>query len=387
LVENSLNDFAEAKLHTLEQQKLKRNLQITARHPAAVLEIASNSLISFACNDYLGLSHHPDVIAASIEATKKFGVGAGASRLISGNHPEYAKLERTLARLKATEDAVVFGSGYLTNLGTVTALAGSRDLILLDEYSHSCLISGAKLSGARLEKFRHNDVDHCAEILQNQRQHHRNALVLTEGVFSMDGDLAPLQELRNLAQRHSAWLLCDDAHGLGVVGNGRGSTFTTPSQTIIDLQMGTLSKAVGVYGGYVCASQIVCDFLRNRARTFIYSTGLPPGTVAAAQAALEIIETQPELTVRPLENAQRFTKAIGADTACSAIVPLILGSAERALTASEHLLDAGYFVPAIRPPTVARGTARLRFAFSAQHNTKDIDKVAQIVSGILNAYE
>jgi len=375
-----LNAFADAKLASLQERHLLREDIETKRGRDASVERPGGRLLSFACNDYLGLSQHPDVIAASIEATARLGVGAGASRLISGSHPEYAPLERLLARLKGTEDAVVFGSGYLANIGIVTALAGARDLICVDALAHSCLLSAAHLSRATVQAFPHNDVEALAAMLGSARAQHRHCLVLTEGVFSMDGDRAPLAALADVCERLDAWLLCDDAHGLGVIGGGRGSGFAEPGmRPRIPLQMGTLSKAVGTYGGYVCASRSVCTFLRNRARTFVYSTGLPPGTVAAAHKALDIIAAQPALCALPLERARQFTEGLGLPPAESAVVPVVLGSSERALAASAMLAEAGFFVPAIRPPTVPQGTARLRFAFAAVHREADVDELIGVL--------
>jgi len=339
-------------------------------------------LLSFSCNDYLNLSQHPDVITAAIAATARYGVGAGASRLITGNHPLYAELERRLARLKGSEAACVFGSGYLANTGIIPALVGSDDLILVDELSHACIHAGAKLSGAAIHLYRHADAGHAEAVLAAYRGGKKLALIATDGVFSMDGDLAPLGELAQLAQRFDAWLLSDDAHGFGVVGGGRGSGFANGgSQTPfnVPLQMGTLSKAVGAYGGYLCASRAVIDFMQTRARTFIYSTGLPPAVVAAAIAGLDIIARDPAYAAEPLRKARLFARALNLPAAQSAIVPVIVGDTDAALNASELLADEGFLVVAIRPPTVPAGTARLRFAFTALHPDADIERLAEVI--------
>jgi 8-amino-7-oxononanoate synthase len=375
----SLDSFAAAKLAALERRQLRRRLTTTERTTAVAATRGGLELVSFSCNDYLGLSQHPDVIAASLEATRRYGVGSGSSRLVNGNHPLYAELERKLADLKGAEDAIVFGSGYLTNVGVIPALVGAQDLVLIDERSHSCLLAGAQLSRSRVVEFRHNDVAHADELLGAQRAHHRHCLLITDGVFSMEGDLAPLAELAALARRHDAWLMADDAHGLGVVGGGRGSSFATGERVDVPLQMGTLSKAAGGYGGYLCASRSVVELLRNRARTFVYSTGLPPGTVAAASCALDIIATDHELVRRPLALARLFTSELGLPPAESAIVSVVLGRAERALRASEELRLAGYLVAAIRPPTVPAGTSRLRFTFSAAHSEANVRALAAAV--------
>jgi 8-amino-7-oxononanoate synthase len=379
----SLDEFAAAKLDVLDQAKLRRSPAVTARAGIWV-ERDGRRLLSFSCNDYLNLSQNPKIVAAAVEAIERYGVGAGASRLVTGNHPLYAALEERLARLKGTDAACVFGSGYLANAGIIPSLVGPHDLIVVDELSHACIHAGAKLSGAEIHRYRHADAAHAQALLAEHRSGkgtQRRALIATDGVFSMDGDLAPLLELSDIAKRFDAWLLSDDAHGLGIIGGGRGSTFAHRNKAALDvpLQMGTLSKAVGAYGGYLCASQPVIDLMRTRARTFIYSTGLPPPVVAAAIAALEIIETEPTYIEEPLRKARLFTRALNLPEAQSAIVPMIVGETEAALSASELLRDEGFLVVAIRPPTVPAGTARLRFAFTAQHPEAEIERLAEIV--------
>jgi 8-amino-7-oxononanoate synthase len=375
---SNLDRFAARKLARLEARALRRVLVDSARESAIWVDRNGRRLLSFCCNDYLNLSQHPAVKQAAIAAIETYGVGAGASRLITGNHPLYAELETRLARLKHTEAACVFGSGYLANTGIIPALIGGNDVIFADALGHSCIGSGAALSGAPIHTFAHNDIADLTRLLEAHRAHRRNALIVTEGVFSMDGDLAPLPELAALAQRFDAWLMTDDAHGIGVLGGGRGSTFAFSPKPDIPLQMGTLSKAIGSYGGYLCASREVIDFIKTRARTLIYSTALPPATVAAAIAALDIIAAQPGLSEMPLRKARRFTDALGLPQAQSSIVPLIIGGAEDALAASVALEQNGFLVSAIRPPTVPLGTARLRFTFTAAHDDRDIDRLAAV---------
>ena len=292
------------------------------------MERGGRRLVSFSCNDYLNLTQHPRVKQAAIAAVERYGTGAGASRLVTGNHPLLGELEARLARLKGTQAACVFGSGYLANTGIIPALIGAEDLILIDELAHACLWAGARLAGARCSRSVTTTCAHAEALLAEHRARHPRALIATEGVFSMDGDLAPLGELAALAHRYDAWLLIDDAHGLGVVGGGRGSSFAgTAAHADVPLQMGTLSKAIGGYGGYLCASAPVIDLIRNRARTLIYSTGLPPAVVAAAIAALDIIEHDPALCALPLAKARLFTRAAGLPEAQSPIVPVIIGDA------------------------------------------------------------
>jgi 8-amino-7-oxononanoate synthase len=375
----TLDHFAAEKLHALEAQQLRRTLSETARTDGVWMERNGRRLLSFSCNDYLNLSQHQAVCDAAIAALRQYGAGAGASRLVTGNHPLYAGLERRLATLKQTDDACVFGSGYLANIGIIPTLMGKGDLLLLDELAHACIWAGARMSDGDVVTFRHNDTAHLAELLTEKRGSYRNTLIATEGVFSMDGDCAPLPQLAELAEDHRAWLMTDDAHGIGVLGNGRGSSFAYDKPVPVALQMGTLSKAIGSYGGYLCASQPVIDLMRTRARSFIYSTGLPPASIAASSAALDVIEQTPALTALPLAKARRFTRLLALDEAQSPIVPLILGEAEAALNASRLLETEGFLVTAIRPPTVPTGTARLRFTFCAQHPDAEIDRLAAII--------
>jgi 8-amino-7-oxononanoate synthase len=371
--------MARSKLAELEAAALRRELSETGRGNAGQATRDGQRMISFCCNDYLGLSQHPQVKRAASEAIDHYGAGAGASRLVTGNHPLYDDLENRLARLKETEAALVFGSGYLANLGIPPVLTGSGDLILADELSHASMHAGMRASNADSLFYRHNDMADCQRILDEQRGHYRHCLIMTEGVFSMDGDRAPLADLCDLADRYDAWLMTDDAHGIGVLGNGRGSAAEAGVAGCIPLQMGTLSKAVGSYGGFICAAKPVIDLLINRARSLIYATGLPPAAVAAASAALEIIENDSELIRIPMERAQRFTRQLGLPEPESIIVPLITGTAEKALAASGVLAKDGFLVTAIRPPTVPEGTARLRFTFAAHHSGEDIDRLVAAV--------
>jgi 8-amino-7-oxononanoate synthase len=367
---HSLDAFAQAKLADLERRNLRRALSETMREDGLWIERDGKRLLSFSCNDYLNLSQHPAIKAAVIAAVERYGAGAGASRLISGNHPLYAELETRLARMKGTEAAVVFGSGYLANTGIVPVLIGPEGLVLIDELAHACLYAGAQLSRGKIVKFRHNDLDHVRQLLAAHRLAHEHVLILTDRVFSMDGDLAPVAELAALAEEHDAWLMTDDAHGLGVVP---GMHMDVP------LQMGTLSKAVGSYGGYLCASASVIELMRNRARTLIYSTGLPPSVVAASIAALDLIEREPDYCALPLAKARAFTRMLGLPQAQSPIVPLIVGAEEAALTASHTLAEHGFYVSAVRPPTVPQGTARLRLTFTAQHPDEEIARLADVL--------
>jgi 8-amino-7-oxononanoate synthase len=375
----SLDQFAKSKLDDLQRRHLRRALSDTYREDGIWVERDGRRLLSFSCNDYLNLTQHPAVKQAAMDALKRYGAGSGASRLVTGNHPLYAELEARLARIKQTEAAVVFGSGYLANAGIIPVLIGRDGLVLLDELSHACLYAGAQLSCGKVTSFRHNDVMHARELLARHRAEHDHAMLVTDGVFSMDGDLAPLAELLALASEHDAWLMSDDAHGLGVVGGGRGSSFCGNTHVPVPLQMGTLSKAIGAYGGYLCASAPVIEMMRNRARTLIYSTGLPPAIVAAAIAALDLIEREPGYAALPVQKAKAFTQAAGLPQAQSPIVPVVIGDEQATLDASRLLMDEGFLAVAIRPPTVPAGTARLRLTFTAQHPDDQIARLARLV--------
>ncbi len=366
---HSLDAYATAKLDQLDAARLRRRLAVSARENSPWVERDGRRLLSLSCNDTLGLSRHPAVIEAAVEATHRWGTGAGASRLVTGNHPELVALEDALARAKGTEAACVFGSGYLANLGVIPSLAGPDDLILADALSHACLIAGARLSGARTRLFPHNDADALAAILSETRAAHPRCLILTETVFSMDGDRAPLASIAALASTYDAWLLADDAHGIGL----------PLDVETVPLLVGTLSKAAGSYGGFLCASRAVVDLMHSRARPFVYSTGLPPSVAAASRAALAIIASDPALRARPLEHARRFTARAGRPEAQSHIVPIVLGTAGAALEAQALLEAHGFLATAIRPPTVPDGTARLRLSFPASLAHADIDRLADLL--------
>ncbi|CAN7478533.1 8-amino-7-oxononanoate synthase [Phenylobacterium sp. LjRoot225] len=375
---DTLTAFAQGKIDQLAAASLLRTIQPTRRMAGVLVERGGRTLVSFSCNDYLGLSHHPEVKAAAMAAVETYGTGAGASRLVTGDHPLFSELEARLATLKGTEAACIFGSGYLANTGIIPTFVGPGDLILVDELAHACIWTGAKLSQAEVVVFRHNDVADLAAKLAEGRTGAPKALVATDGVFSMDGDIAPLDEISRVCRDHDAWLLVDDAHGLGVVGDGSGTARMFPDARV-DLQMGTLSKAIGGYGAYVCATQPVIDFIKTRTRTVVYSTGLPPANAAAAIAALDVMAREPERIAAPIARARRLTTALNLPPAESAVVPIILGEAETALAAARDLETKGLLVVPIRPPTVPAGTARLRLAFSSEHTDEQIDQLVEAV--------
>lgn len=382
---SSLDAFARTKLDQLESKALRRRLAVTERGTEGIAVRSgpdgARTLVSFCCSDYLHLSQNQDVKRAAAAATRRYGAGAGGSRLITGNHPLYDRLEHRLANLKGTEAAIVFGSGYLANIGVIPALIGLNDLILIDELAHNCLFAGARMARAKTLTFRHNDADHAYKSLKEHRDNAAHAIILTDGLFSMDGDLATISDLVAIARECDTWLLIDDAHGIGLLNNGRGSSYVGDGSLPADLslQTGALSKAFGSYGGFLCASQTVISLIKTRARTLIYSTALPPSAIAASLAAIDIFEKDPALCAQPVENAKLFARIAGLPEPQSPIVPLVLGDPETTLAVSQELEREGFLVSAIRPPTVPEGTARLRFTFAAGHQREDIRRLAQFV--------
>ncbi len=342
---------------------------------------AGKPLWNFASNDYLGLARHPEVEAALIDGVQRFGAGAAASRLVCGSLPPHQLLEKTLAEAKQTEAALVFSSGFATALGTIPAILGKSDFVLLDKLCHACLVDAARLSGATLRVFPHNDLEKLRRLLASTRAKatHARILIATESVFSMDGDLCPLGEIVKLAEDHGAMLLLDEAHGLGVLGEtGMGLAEREALQHRVTFQMGTLSKAAGLSGGYLAASREWIDLLTNRARSFIYSTAQPPALAHAALTSLGIIRSAEGAALRA--KLRQNTATIS--NSPTPIVPLILGSNESALAASSALADAGFLIPAIRFPTVPRGTARLRLSLSAAHSLEAVTALKSALASV-----
>lgn len=343
------------------------------------VEIGGRRVLNLASNDYLGLAGHPQVLEAAARALQDAGAGATASRLVTGDLELHHELERELADLKQCPAALLFGSGYLASLGVIPALVGRHDLVLADRLAHACLLDGARLSGARLRRFRHQDVAHLAELLA-ERPAAGRCLIVTESIFSMDGDRAPLAELADLAARTKALLLVDEAHATGVYGPGGGGLTCAPGvRPHVTVALGTLSKALGGYGGYVACSEAMRTLLLNRARSFIFSTALPPAVVAAARAALQVVRRDGSLGTRLLAKADRVRRKLqagGLDTLASEsqIVPVLIGSNQRVLDIAGRLRREDILVGAIRPPTVPPGTARLRLSVSLAHADTDLDR-------------
>jgi 8-amino-7-oxononanoate synthase len=374
-----LDDWLHGQLAEIESKHLRRQLRVVASPQQPEIRVNGRQLVNFSSNDYLGLAADARLREAAARAIEAYGAGAGASRLVCGNQQPHAELEAALAAFKRTKAALAFSSGYATALGAVTALVGAADVVILDKLCHACLVDAARLSGAALRVFPHNNLGKLESHLLWARERHPagNILVVTESVFSMDGDTARLAEIVDLKERHGAWLLVDEAHGVGVIGNnGRGLADELGVADKIEVQMGTLGKALGAAGGYVCGSRALADFLINRARSFIFSTAPGPATVAAAAEAARLLESgeAEPLRERLWHNIRSFADRLSMEvTPASAIIPVILGDESRALEASERLMDAGFLVPAIRFPTVARGSARLRVTLSAAHTEGQIE--------------
>lgn len=331
-------------------------------------------LINFCSNDYLNLSESKAVKNAVIKAVQDYGFGSKASRYVFESSGLVFKLEEKLAKLKKTDATIVLGSGYLSGSGIIPALVTENDFIVADKLIHSCLLEGGKLSGAKLLRFAHNDLKHAEEILKKIRSENKSAkiLIVTETVFSMDGDLGKIDELINLAKKYNCLILSDDAHGIGIVKKSY-------TKYDLHLQCGTLSKAVGGYGGYVGGSNLIIDYLRNFTKSAIYSTALPPAVIAGNLKALEIISKDKTLWKKALMNAAYFCELVGLSKPESTIVPVIIGDTEKTLKLSDKLKVKGFLISAIRPPTVEARKSRLRITFCANHKKRDIKKLAELI--------
>ncbi len=340
---------------------------LTTSHVDSVyVEQNGTRYLSFCSNDYLG--------TAASNTHRRTIKGASASQLITGHHPAYARLASLLSAMKQSEAALIFGSGYLAAIGTIPALVGKGDLVLMDRLSHACLIDGVRLSGARFQRFQHNDMAHLETLLARHRAAYRHCLIVTETVFGMDGDRAPLPELGTLALAHDAWLMTDDAHGLGL---------PAPHTNPADIQMGTLSKAAGAYGGYVCGSRLLIDHLASHARSAIFSTALPEAIIQAAMDGLTCMQNEPERAEQVMCHARYVCDALVLQEPQSPIIPVVLGDNDRVMEVHTALKVQGILVAAIRPPTVPEGTARLRISLSAAHCEEDVERLVQTVKNAM----
>jgi 8-amino-7-oxononanoate synthase len=377
-----MSEIAE-RLDELHDRGLHRRLRLIGGPQGPRVTLDGKQVLLLCSNDYLGLANHPKVRGAAAEAAMRWGAGAGASRLISGNMQPHSRLEKRLAAFKGYESALLFGSGYLANTGTIAALARDGEVVFSDELNHASIIDGCRLSRAETFVYRHGDVEHLAWGLRGAGG--RAALIVTDGVFSMDGDVAPLSELSALAKTHGCRLMVDEAHATGAIGpGGRGSVAAAGLSGEVDVVMGTLGKALGSYGAYVCADRETTDYLLNTARSFVFSTALPPSVAAAGLAALELLESQPERVERLSANAATLRGALsdeGLEVGATEtqIVPLPVGDAGLAMDLCERILERGVFAQGIRPPTVPEDSSRLRLTVMATHRREELEHAAKLV--------
>jgi glycine C-acetyltransferase/8-amino-7-oxononanoate synthase len=376
-------DDLQERLDELKELGLHRRLRMISGPQGPRVVLDGKPVLLLCSNNYLGLADHPRVREAAADAAMRWGVGAGASRLVCGNMTLHHRLEERLAEFKGTEAALLFGSGYLANVGVVQALAGKHRVVFSDALNHASIVDGCRLAGAETFVYDHGDVDHLEWGLRQAEG--RGALIATDGVFSMDGDVAPLQEIVELARRHGCRVMVDEAHGTGAFGpDGRGAVAEAGLEGEVDVIVGTLGKALGSYGAFVCCEQVTAQYLVNTARTLIFSTALPPMAVAAAQAALELLVEQPRRVERLQDNADVLRDELvreGFDVSGSStqIIPLIVGDAATAVRVAEQALEMGVFASAIRPPTVPDGTSRLRLAVMASHSRQELRDAARVL--------
>ena len=385
--------WIEDSLRTIHRANWYRSVQEIRGIPGAVVRIDEQELINFASNDYLGLAGDSRVIAAAIEATELYGTGATGSRLITGHRPIHGELERAIASLKQTEDAIVFSSGYLANLGAISALVGKRDLILSDQYNHASLKNGAILSGATVLEYKHGDVEGLKLLLASHRKGYRRCLILTDTVFSMDGDLCPLPEVLEVAETYGCMLLVDEAHGTGVFGDRGAGVVEYLGCTGRGLvQMGTLSKALGSLGGYVAGTAALVDFLRNRAGSWIYTTGLSPADTAAGLGAIAIVNQEPQRRAKLWQNVKYLKQLLAESTppVASRLLPsespilcVQVPDAQTVLAVGEGLKAAGILVGAVRPPTVP--TSRIRVTVMATHQKAHCERLVEGLQSLLKS--
>jgi 8-amino-7-oxononanoate synthase len=396
-----MNDFCEElhrRIAAIRTQGLHRELRRVDSPQLPHIQVNGQTLLNFSSNDYLGLANDPLLKEAAARAVERYGAGSGASRLISGSLAPHQELEQTLAAFKGAEAALVFSSGYTAAIGAIGALLDAHDVIVLDKLVHACIIDAARLCGAELRVFAHNDLNSLARILHwadrrnaglgGKRRPH--TLVVTESVFSMDGDFAPLPELVELKEKHGAWLMVDEAHATGLYGaNRRGLVEEFDLSGRVEIQMGTLGKALGASGGYICGSRVLIEYLINRARSFIFSTAPVPAAAAAAAAAIQFVLSEAGQARRKvlwarvdqLKNALIQT-GLSLPAVRSAILPLLIGEEQSTVRSAGVLREHGVFVPAIRYPTVARGRARLRLAVSAAHTATDVNQLVSALSSL-----
>ncbi|QDT38000.1 aminotransferase class I/II-fold pyridoxal phosphate-dependent enzyme [Stratiformator vulcanicus] len=376
------------RLESLAAANLRRERRTVRPIDVCSIEIDGRTLLNFGSNDYLGLSKHPDVLEATIEAVRTHGVGSTASALICGRTEWHERLERRLAEFEGAQSAVLFPTGYAANLGTIAVLAGAADTVFCERTNHACIIDGCRLSGARLRVFRRDRLDRLATELDRSKS---GRLIAVDGIFSMEGDVAPLRELHELAVRYDATLLIDEAHATGILGEtGRGSWESCGIDDDSVIRIGTMSKALGACGGFVVGQTDLTDLIWNTARTQMFSTALPPAVCAAVVTAIDVIAAEPNrrLHVRTLSRRLRSCLAdVGIETLGDPeipIVPVVVGDPKRVVEASSQLADRGFFVPAIRQPTVPRSSDRLRMSLTADHSFEEVERLAAAVADVVS---
>ncbi|HEX5236357.1 MAG TPA: glycine C-acetyltransferase [Silvibacterium sp.] len=382
-----------AQLNDLKARGTFFRLRVLDDVQAPVCTYDGKRVINLASNNYLGLTAHPKLREAAIEATKKYGVGSGAVRTIAGTMKIHMDLEEKIARFKNVEACVVFQSGFTANAGTVSSILGKEDFIISDELNHASIIDGARLSRAKIKVFRHKDVAHAEELLKEVAAEPGRKLLITDGVFSMDGDIGPVDKLCDLADKYGAIMMVDDAHASGVLGrNGRGSVDHFHCHGRVDVQVGTLSKAIGSLGGYVCGSRDLIDFLYHRARPFLFSTSHPPSVAATCMAAFDLLESEPDRIERLWENTRYFKSELGrlgfniggvtTPASETPITPIIIGDGRLTMEFSRALFDAGLMATGIAFPTVPEGKARIRTIMTSEHTRAELDEALEILDRV-----
>ena len=385
-----LNDLLTTELRDLDEQHLRRVLRSVDGAQGPRIHVDGRDILNFSSNDYLGLAGDPRLAAAARNALDQEGVGAGASRLISGHLSSHRKLEQLLADFKQTQSSLVFSTGYMANVGIISALVGRDDIVFSDRLNHASIVDGIVFSRAQMKRYPHCDMKALEEMLKETPAKTKK-LIVTDSVFSMDGDIAPLDHIVDLAQRYKAMVMVDEAHGFGVLGkNGKGAVEHFGLEGKIDIQMGTLSKAAGCFGGYVCGSKALIDYLTNKARSFVYTTAMPPMVAAAAARGVEIIRDEPTRRQYLLELAddlRRGLNDLGFDTMNSQtpIIPILVKDTQASVDLSAKLFEEGIWVQAIRPPTVPENAARLRLTVTAAHTREDVNQLLDVLKKLRTA--
>jgi glycine C-acetyltransferase len=379
--------FLEEQIEGMKAKGVFFRLRVLEGEQKAVADFDGREVINLGSNNYLGLTTHRALRRAALEAIRRYGVGAGAVRTIAGTMRPHVELEEQIAKFKETEACVVFQSGFEANAGTVAAILGKDDLILSDELNHASIIDGCRLSRAAIRVFKHRDVADCERLCQETANWPGHKLLITDGVFSMDGDIAPLPQLCDLAEKYNCIMMVDDAHASGVLGRGgRGTVDHLACHGRVDIQVGTMSKAIGAMGGYVCGSRALIEFLHHRARPFLFSTGHPPSVLASCQAAFSLLDSaEGERLIRKLWANTKFfqeklrKRGFSTGESHTPITPILVGDATKAFEFSRLLFDAGVFAPAVGFPTVAEGRARLRAMVTAAHKRTDLERACEVI--------